>query len=96
MGEANSEAVALIAKLTGYEPRSGRTEDGRQCLHIGDTVVVAESYSLWSDPSAWQHDDGSLTVRWGGQIVRLSPNAGGEWVADAHPDPMQGKARWVY
>lgn len=95
MGEANSEAIALITDMIGHRPRSGKTPDGRQCLQIGNTVVVATGLALWSDPSAWSNDDDSLTVRWGGQIVNFSRDPRGTWTAKIHRDPLQGKARWV-
>lgn len=95
MGEANSEAIALITEITGLLPRYGETPGGEQCLHIGDALIVATGFALWGDPSAWQHEDGSLTVKWGGQVVRLSPSADGAWRADNRPHPLQGKARFV-
>ena len=95
MGESNREAIALIAEVTGHEPRYGRTPDDEQCLHIGDVVLIATGFALWGDPSAWLHGDGSLTVRWGGQVARFSSDSQGSWTAEVHRNPLQGKARFV-
>ncbi len=95
MGESNPAAIALIADISGHEPRFGKTPDGQQCLHIGDTVVVASSLGLWGDPTAWPLGDGSLTVRWGGQSVQLAKDAHGQWQADVLTSPLAGKARFV-
>jgi len=73
MGEANPNAIAVIEQFVGRPLRYGETPEGQQCLHIGDKVMVAYGLGLWSDPSAYLHDDGSLTVCWAGQMVRLFP-----------------------
>lgn len=82
MGEANQQAIEMITKLVSREPCYGETPDGQQCLYIGDAVIVAKSFALWRGPSAFAHEDGSIIVRWGGQIVRLSSNSQGSWTID--------------
>ncbi len=86
MGEANQQAIEMITNVISQAPRYGETPDGQQCLYVGDAVIVAKSFALWSDPNAFAHEDGSLTVRWGGQIVRLSPNSQGSWTIDETDD----------
>ena len=95
MGEANPEAVAIIRQFTEHEPRYGTTSDGRQCLHIGDLEIVATQFALWSDPSVFVHDEGMLSVNWGGQTVRLNLQPDGLWSAECFPDVLAGRARSV-
>jgi hypothetical protein len=95
MGEANPEACARIEELTGYRPRHGTTPDGQQCLHIGDTIIVATEFALWSDPSIWENSDDLITVSWGGQIARFARNPDGNWTVEIHRDLLRGKGRFV-
>ena len=71
MGEADPRSRKLIKRVTGFEPESGMTDDGMCFLRIGDIELVAGA-GLWSDPSAWQHVDGSLRVSWAGQTVFIA------------------------
>lgn len=95
MGEANSEAIALIRELIGHEPRYGETPDGQQCLHIGDTVIVATEFALWSDPSVWVNSETMFTLSWGGHNARFYKDGRGQWAADVNRDLLRGQARWV-
>lgn len=93
MGEANSEAAAEIERLTGNRPVHGLTADGQQCLRIGNIEVVATSFALWSDPSVYDHENGMVSINWGGQTVRLYLQPDGSWTAECLPDLLAGKAR---
>ena len=95
MGECNLWAMNMIAELTGSTPVYGETEDGHQSLTIGDVVIVATGFSLWGDPTAYQHSDRMLTVRWGGQTTTLVKDDDGSWAARVIANPVQGKARFV-
>lgn len=95
MGEANPEAITRIKELTGHKPRLGATSDGQQCLRIGDIELVATGFALWSDPSVYDHEDGMISILWGGQTARLYRQPDGSWKAECHPNLLAGKARWV-
>ncbi|GEO01185.1 hypothetical protein NSE01_30170 [Novosphingobium sediminis] len=95
MGEAHPESIARIKELTGHKPRHGTTPDGRQCLHIGDLMIVATEFALWSDPSVWEYSDDIIAVSWGGNTVRMQRDHDGAWTANIIPDPLRGKARFV-
>lgn len=95
MGEANSEAIALIANLTGYEPEHGNNSDGAQFLRVGNIVITATEFALWSDPSIFVRSDGEFVLSWGGHNAIFSRDTEGRWSANVHRDPLQGKARWV-
>ena len=95
MGEAMPEAAAIIERLTGHVPRHGRTVDGKQCLRIGDIEIVATGTALWSDPSVFDHENGMLSISWGGQATRLYLQTDGSWSAACAPDLLAGKARRV-
>lgn len=95
MGESNPEAVATIKQFTGHEPRYGTTSDGQQCLHIGDLKIVATQFALWSDPSVFVHDEGMLSINWGGQTIRLYLQTDSSWSAECLPDVLAEKPRWV-
>lgn len=95
MGESNPEAVALIKDLTGHVPQHGTDPEGIQFLRIGDIIITATEYALWSDPSVYVYSDSMFMLSWGGQNVRISLNAHGAWAADIHRDPLAGKARWT-
>jgi hypothetical protein len=95
MGESNPYATNLISELTGHTLVHGETVDGHQSLTIGDIVMVATCFSLWSDPTAYQHDDRTLSVSWGGQSATLVKCDDGSWVAQVVANPLQGKARFV-
>jgi len=95
MGESNLWAMNMIAELTGSTPVYGETEDGRQSLTIGDAVIVAKHFGLWSDPTAYQHSDRSLTVSWGGQSATIVKRDDGCWTAQVVANPFQGEARFV-
>ncbi len=64
-------------------------------LHIGDLTIVAIEFGLWSDPSVWEVSADLITVKWGGQNVRLLRHADGSWTAEVHLDLLRGKARFV-
>lgn len=68
MGEVNPEARQMIARVLGKEPEQVANASGTLSLHMGCAVITAEA-ALWSEPSAFQHADGTLTVSWGGQSV---------------------------
>lgn len=68
MGEADPRSRKLIKQVTGFEPEWVTTEDGMLLLRIGDFEMAAWP-GLWSDPHAWQHEDGLLRVTWAGQNV---------------------------
>ena len=95
MGESNPFATNLISELTGHTPVYGETEDGQQSLTIGEVVIVATGFSLWGDPTAYQHDDRTLTVGWGGQSATLVKGDDGSWTAQVVANPLQGKARFA-
>ena len=95
MGECNPYAMDLISELTGHTPVYGETEDGQQSLTIGQVAIVATRFSLWGDPTAYQHDDRTLTVSWGGQSATLVKTNEGSWVAQIVTNPLQGTARFV-
>lgn len=95
MGESNLWAMNMIAELTGSTPVYGETEDGCQTLTIGDVVIVATDFGLWSDPTAYQHSERMLTVRWGGQSATIMKGDNGRWVAQVVANPLQSKARFV-
>jgi hypothetical protein len=95
MGESNLSAMNMIAELTGSTPIYGETEDGRQSLTIGDVVIVAKHFGLWSEPTAYQHNDRMLTVGWGGQSATLVKGDDGSWVAQVVANPARAKARFV-
>jgi hypothetical protein len=93
MGEANPEAVALNKDIIGHEPQYGETSDGQQCLRVGDIEIVATSFALWSDPSVYNHENGMVSIYWGGQTIRLYLQPDGSWTAECLPDLLAGKAR---
>jgi hypothetical protein len=95
MGESNPDAMNLITELTGHTPVYGETEDGEQSLTIGEFVIVATRFCLWGDPTAYQHNDRTLTVSWGGQSATLVKNDDGSWDADIIANALQGTARFV-
>jgi len=70
MGEANPEALEMIARLTGHEAESGMTPDGTQFLRIGDIVLKAAYFALWSDPSVYDFGD-RIAINWGGTDVSI-------------------------
>ena len=45
--------------------------DGTMSIHLGRVVMTAD-YALWSEPSAYLCQDGTLLVKWGAQSVTLS------------------------
>ncbi len=95
MGEANPEAIALIKEQTGHKTTYGTISDGQQCLHIVDIELVATSLALWSDPCVYDHENGMISISWGGQTARLYRQRDGSWKAECHPNLLSGKARWV-
>lgn len=95
MGETNHEARRLIAEVLGSEPELVMNDDGTMSLRLGDIVLTAEA-AFWSDPSAYLHTDGTLTVSWGGQTVRIPPAPRGSWTPEIHRNPLIGKARQVF
>ena len=66
MGESNEASSRLIARVIGEEPETLRNDDGTISLRLGHIIITAEA-ALWSDPRTFLHEDGSLTVSWGGQ-----------------------------
>lgn len=95
MGEHDAISSSILRNVLGHEPQDGWTDDGRQCLFIGRWVVVATSLALWGSPRAWVHEDGALTVDWGGQTIRFTQNLQGEWQMHPRPPALAGKARWT-
>lgn len=79
----------------GHEPRYGETPDGQQCLHIGDTVIVATEFALWSDPSVSVNSETMFPLSSGGHNARFNKGEQGLWAAEISRDLLQGKARWV-
>jgi hypothetical protein len=73
VGEVNPEARLMITRVLGKEPEQVTNANGTLSLHLGYAVITAEA-ALWSDPSAFQHADRTLTVSWGGQPLRISPD----------------------
>lgn len=71
MGERNLAAMARITELTGFLPSYETAEDGTQTLRIGELVLRAKYFGLWSDPSVYEFDDDCFEVRWGGNIARV-------------------------
>jgi hypothetical protein len=63
----------MITRVLGKEPEQVTNANGTLSLHLGYAVITAEA-ALWSDPSAFQHADRTLTVSWGGQPLRISPD----------------------
>lgn len=95
MGEANPAGLSLLAEIFGSDPVYGQTSDGQQCLLLGDHVLVARGFALWGDPTVWQHNEGLLSVTWGGVSARFSRDSEGTWAVEAHEHPFAGLARWV-
>jgi hypothetical protein len=65
MGEANPEAIARIEFLTGHKVEQDIDSDGRQFCRIGEEVMFATSFALWSDPSVYEVED-AIFISWGG------------------------------
>ena len=95
MGESNPEAAALIEALVGDATRHELAPDGKQCLHIAGTTLVATRFALWSAPSVWQFDDDMFSVSWGGQNARFTRGPDGKWSASTSRNLLERKARWV-
>ena len=95
MGEANPHAIALITSLTGHAPVSCTHPDGTQFLRIGNIVITATEFALWSDPSVFLNSDSMFTLSWGGHNAEFYKDEQGNWTADVHRDLLSGKARRV-
>lgn len=87
MGETNERSKKLIGRVLGHEPQAVMNEDGTMSLHLGQIVITAEA-ALWSDPSAFLHADGTLTVSWGGQLVRIPPDSGQSETVKIQRNPL--------
>lgn len=83
MGESNPEAIALIKLHTGHVPKHGMMSDGRQCVQIGDHILIATSCRLWSDPSVTVFKD-EIQITWGGTGLSLPSNPAQteDWLPD--------------
>lgn len=75
MGEANSRAIELISRITGHAPQYEMTEDGIQTLRIGDIVLVATHFALWSDPDIFIDKDNAY-ISWGGASITIPVQPG--------------------
>lgn len=71
MGETNDVSKKMISSFIGQEPRLTLNEDGTMSMHLGQVVMTAD-YRLWSEPSAYLRQDGTLLVKWSSQSVTLS------------------------
>ena len=95
MGESNPEAVALIKELTGHVPQHGTDPDGMQFLRIGEIVITATEYALWSAPNVFVRSDEEFVLSWGGHKAIFSKDAQDRWSANVQRNVLEGKARWV-
>ena len=94
MGEANEETRKLILQVLGQEPELKMNPDGTMSLRMGHIIINAEM-ALWSDPSAYLHGDGMLTVSWGAQMVRIPLGSRQSGALEIQRDLLRGEARWV-
>ena len=74
MGETNDVAREMIVRATGYVPETVSHGDGTIRLHIGPIELITSDGRLWSEPSAYENGDGSLSVRWADTSVLIPAN----------------------
>ena len=95
MGEANPEGLAQIKEITGHAPGLWIDQEGIQLLRIGEVVIPAKGFALWSDPTVYIRSDNEFTLSWGGSSANFLRDANGNWTADVKASLLTGPARWI-